>query len=207
MLLVPDLRLASATGNRSVPVGHRSALSVARSRFLVWPGLPETSRCDGNRRGCQRGAITLAECICRTRHRFASPRVPRPHCDLQRAPFASRPLLVCGLLPPQPDASFTRQGLSGPATGHAVREGKNSRHSTSQWPASPLRTSRRLISTILRSPRLRGRRSTRPKIVEWGLPRSRLWDRRLPFGLDRSLGSLLTTIQCQIMQLFKFPLR
>ncbi len=44
-----------------------------------------------------------------------------------------------------PHASFTRQGLSGPAPGHATRERKSRRHPASQWPASPLRTSRRLI--------------------------------------------------------------
>src|ERR1019366_8053355 len=55
------------------------------------------------------------------------------------------PVIVCGLLPPQPHASFTRQGLSGPAPGHAARGRKSRRLPASQWPASPLRTSRCLI--------------------------------------------------------------
>jgi transposase InsO family protein len=49
------------------------------------------------------------------------------------------------LLPPHPHASFTRQGLSGPAPGHAARRRKSRRLPASQWPASPLRTSRCLI--------------------------------------------------------------
>jgi hypothetical protein len=38
-----------------------------------WPGLPQARRRDGNRRGCQRGPITVAECARRTRDRFDSP--------------------------------------------------------------------------------------------------------------------------------------
>ena len=49
------------------------------------------------------------------------------------------------LLPPNPHPSFTRQGLPGPTPGHATQGRKSRRHPASQWPASPLRTSRRLI--------------------------------------------------------------
>jgi len=56
-----------------------------------------------------------------------------------------RRVLVCGLLPPQPHASRTRQGLSGPSPGHATQERQSSRHPASEGLASPQRTSRRLI--------------------------------------------------------------
>jgi hypothetical protein len=72
-------------------------------------------------------------------------RSPRLHSNLQRAPSAPDPVIVCRLLPPQPHASFTRQGLPGSATGHATKERKSHRHPASEWLASPLRTSRRLI--------------------------------------------------------------
>ena len=55
--------LAFTAGNRSVPVGHRSALSAARSRCLVWHKLPPTGRSDGHRRGHNCAALTLAECL------------------------------------------------------------------------------------------------------------------------------------------------
>ena len=57
--------------------------------------------------------------------------------------------LVRRLLPPNPHASFTRQGLPGPAPDHATQDRKSRRHPASQWPASPLRTSRRLTRSIL----------------------------------------------------------
>ena len=141
----PDRRLAIASGNRSVPVGHCSALSAARSRRLVWRRLPQAGRCDGDHGSRHRATLTLAERIRRARDRFDSPRVSRLHRDLQRAPSAPRPLLVRRLLPPHPHASFTRQGLPGPTPGHATQDRKSRRHPASQWPASPLRTSRRLI--------------------------------------------------------------
>jgi len=78
---------------------------------------------------------------------------------------ASRPVLVCGLLPPQPHASFTRQGLPGPAPGHATQDRKSHRLPASQWPASPLQTSRRLIGSIACSPRLRSCCSRRLRIA------------------------------------------
>jgi len=89
--------------------------------------------------------LTLAECICRTGDRFDSPRVSGSHRDLQRAPSAPRPLNIYRLLPPNAHASFTRQRLPGIAPRHATQDRKSRRHSTSQWPASPLRASRRLI--------------------------------------------------------------
>jgi integrase-like protein len=57
---------------------------------------------------------------------------------------------------PQPHASRTRQGLSGPSPGHATRERKSHCLPASQWLTSPLRTSRRLIGSIACSPILRG---------------------------------------------------
>jgi hypothetical protein len=88
-------RLALASANRSLPVGHCSALSATRSRCLVWPELPQASRRYGDHGSHHGTMLTLAECIRRTRDRFDSPGVFRPHRDLQRAPSAPRPLLVC----------------------------------------------------------------------------------------------------------------
>ena len=76
-----------------------------------------------------RTTLTLAERIRRARDRFDSPRVSGSHRDLQRAPSAPRPLLVCRLLPPHPHASFARQGLPRPAPGHATQDRKSRRHS------------------------------------------------------------------------------
>src|SRR6266851_7334974 len=44
--------------------------------------------------------------------------------DLQRAPSASRPVLVRRLLPTHPHASFARQGLSRLLPGHAAQDRK-----------------------------------------------------------------------------------
>ncbi len=44
------------------------------------------------------------------------------------------------------------QGLPGPSPGHATHDRKSRRHPASQWPTSPLRTSRRLIRPISCSP-------------------------------------------------------
>ena len=92
-----------------------------------------------------RGTPSLAKRFRRARHRFASPRVSGLHRDLQRAPSAPLHLNIYRLLPPNAHPSLTRQGLPGPAPGHATQDRKSRRHSTSQWGASPLRTSRRLI--------------------------------------------------------------
>jgi transposase InsO family protein len=56
-----------------------------------------------------------------------------------------RPLLVCGLLPKHPDPSFARQGLSQLTPDHDTQDREGRRHPKSRGPASPLRTSRRLI--------------------------------------------------------------
>jgi hypothetical protein len=69
---VPDLRLASATGNRSVPLGQCSTLSAAAIAMPRMARSSQASRCDGNRRDCQCAAITLGERIRRARHRFDS---------------------------------------------------------------------------------------------------------------------------------------
>jgi hypothetical protein len=55
------------------------------------------------------------------------------------------PLNIYRLLPPNAHASLTRQRLPGPTSRHATRDRKSRRLAASQWPASPLRTSRRLI--------------------------------------------------------------
>jgi hypothetical protein len=128
-----DRRLAIVSGNRSLPVGHCSALSAARSRRLVWPALPQASRCDGNHSSRHGATFTLAERIRRARHRFASSRMSGSHRDLQRAASAPRPLNIYRLLPPNAHASFTRQGLPGPSPDHARQKREGRRHPASQW--------------------------------------------------------------------------
>ena len=66
-------------------------------------------------------------------------------CAIYTRKSSEEALNICRLLPPNAHPSLTRQGLPRPAPGHATEERKSHRHSTSQWPASPLRTSRRLI--------------------------------------------------------------
>jgi hypothetical protein len=58
-------------------------------------------------------------------------------------------VLVPRLLPPHPHASFARQRLPRLSPDHAAQDRKSRRHSTSQWPASSLRTSWRLIRSPL----------------------------------------------------------
>jgi hypothetical protein len=63
---------------------------------------------------------------------FDSPRVSRPHRDLQRAPSAPRPHFVRRLLPPNAHASFTRQGLPGSSPTHASQDRESRRDPASQ---------------------------------------------------------------------------
>ncbi len=79
-------------------------------------------------------------------------RMSGSHRDLQRAPSALRPVLVCRLLPKHPYPSFTRQGLPRLTPDHATQARKDRRHPKSHRLASPLRTSRRLIRTSSCSP-------------------------------------------------------
>jgi len=52
---------------------------------------------------------------------------------------------VSRLLPTHSNASVARQGLPRPPSDHARQDRKGGRDPTSRWPASPLRTPRRLI--------------------------------------------------------------
>ena len=119
-----DRSLALAPSNRSVPVGHGSALPAARSRRVVWRVLPQPSRSDGDHGGHHGATLTLAERLRRARDRFDSSRVFGSHRDLQRAPSAPRPVLVCRLLPTHPHASFARQGLPRLPPDHATQDRK-----------------------------------------------------------------------------------
>ena len=67
-------------------------------------------------------------------------------------------LLVRRLLPTHPHSSFARQGLPRPTPDHATQDRKGRRHPESRWPASSLRTPRRLIRPDSCSPMLRGGR-------------------------------------------------
>jgi hypothetical protein len=57
--------------------------------------------------------------------------------------------LVRRLLPTHPHASFARKGLPRFPRDHATQDRKGDRHPTSRRPASPLRTYRRLISSLI----------------------------------------------------------
>jgi hypothetical protein len=110
-----------------------------------WLGLSPPGRSDGHHGGHHGATLTLVERLCRARNRFDSPRMFGSHRDLQRAPSAARPVLVYRLLPPNPDASFARQRLSGPAPDHPAQNRKGDRHSSGRRLASSLRTPRSLI--------------------------------------------------------------
>jgi len=59
-----------------------------------------------------------------------------------------RPLKMYRLLPPNAHPSLTRQGLPGPAPRIAAQDRQSRCDPESQWLASPLRTSRRLIRPV-----------------------------------------------------------
>jgi hypothetical protein len=65
--------------------------------------------------------------------------------DLQRAPSAPRPVLVCRLLPKHPHASVAREGLPRIPPDPVTQARKSRRHPSGRRSASSLRTSRRLI--------------------------------------------------------------
>src|SRR5712692_7387975 len=92
----------------------------------------------------------LGERFRRASYRLDSPRVSGSRRDLQRAPSAPRPLVVCRLLPTNPHPSVTRQGLPRLAPEPATQDRKSRRHRESRWPSSPLRTARCLTRTSSR---------------------------------------------------------
>ena len=67
--------LALPPGNRSVSVGHCSALSASRSRCVVRLGILQPDRGNGDQGSHHRATLALAERIRRARDRFDSPRV------------------------------------------------------------------------------------------------------------------------------------
>jgi hypothetical protein len=87
----------------------------------------------------------VAERLRRACDRFDTSRMSRPHSDLQRAPSAPRPVLVCRLLPTHPHASVARQGLPRIPPDPVTQARKSRRHPTGRRSASSLRTSRRLM--------------------------------------------------------------
>jgi len=88
----------------------------------------------------------------------------RSHCDLQRAPSAPHPILLCRLLSRIPHTSLARQGLPGSAPNPAWRGRKSRRHPESRRPASPLRTPRRLISSRIPAHQWFARRPARRRL-------------------------------------------
>jgi hypothetical protein len=97
-------------------------------------------------------ALTLAERLRRACDRLGQARVPGLRRHLQPAPSAPRPRILCGLLLPHPDPSFTRQRSSGLSTRPATHTRQGHRNPASRWPAPSLRTPRGLtaLSTSLR---------------------------------------------------------
>ena len=124
----PTAALAVAPADRSVPVGHCSALSAARSRRGIWLLLLQPGRGDRHQASHYGTTITLAERLRRARDRVDPSRMYRPHRDLQRAPSAPRPVLVCRLLPTHSHASVARQGLPRFTPDHATQDRKGGRH-------------------------------------------------------------------------------
>ena len=141
----PTATWLSRQVTEAFPVGHRSALSAARSRRVVWLGVSEPGRSDGHYGSHHGATLTLAERICRARDRLDTSRVFRSHRDLQRTPSSPRLVLVCRLLPTHPHASFARQGLPRLPPDSASQRRKSRRDTKSRWLASSLRTSGRLI--------------------------------------------------------------
>ena len=90
----------------------RSSLSAARSRRFLWRGIQQAGRSDADHRGHDGGTFTLAESLYRESHRLDPARVSRPLHHLQRAPFASRPLLLRALLPQNTDPFVPKERLS-----------------------------------------------------------------------------------------------
>src|SRR6516162_1442294 len=90
----------------------RSSLSAARSRRFLWRGIQQAGQSDADHRGHDGGTFTLAESLYRESHRLDPARVSRPLHHLQRAPFASRPLLLRALLPQNTDPFVPKERLS-----------------------------------------------------------------------------------------------
>jgi hypothetical protein len=104
----PTATWLSRQMTEAFPWGQGAPVSAARPRRIVWRVLLQPGGSDGNHGGHHGATITLAERVRRARDRFDSPRVFGSHRDLQRAPSASRPVLVCRILPTHSHASFTR---------------------------------------------------------------------------------------------------
>ena len=66
-------KLALAPDHRGLSLGHCTALSAAGPGQIVWPGIPPSRSWDGHHGGHHCGAITLAEPLRRTSHRFDPP--------------------------------------------------------------------------------------------------------------------------------------
>src|SRR5262249_37442075 len=119
-----------------VPLGRRTALLAARSRWALRGRVLEPRALPGNPRSPAGGSIPLAESVRGTPHRDSAPRVPRPCDRLERAPPASRAPRLPRLLPPLPNPPLTGEGRTGAETGGAPRPGRNRRDTHGRGPAS-----------------------------------------------------------------------
>ncbi len=81
----PYCRVDRTANRRSIPVGQRTAVSVARSRCGLRRIVSAASSGDGHSRGANRATIALAESLCRAPHRNNPAGVPGPRIVLNEA--------------------------------------------------------------------------------------------------------------------------
>src|SRR6202035_1999266 len=94
----------------------------------------------------------------RARDRLDPAGVPGSGRHLQRTPFAPRPFILRGLLPPSPNASLARQGLSALASHPVTAERPSRRHTEGRRVTPSLSASRGLTASTTFCHCLRGGR-------------------------------------------------
>ena len=110
---------------RGVPLGHRTALLAARSRWALRGRVLAPRALPGDPRRQDAASVPLAESVRGTPHWNPTPRVPRPYDRAQRDPPASAAARLPCLLPQRPDAPLPEQGLPGTESGAPSRPGQN----------------------------------------------------------------------------------
>ena len=98
-----------AADPRSFSMGYRAALPDPRSRRRLWRSIPVVAECHGDRRGLERPALTLAERLCRTGHRFDPTRLPRSRHRPEQTSLAAALVILPGVLPPIPDPPLSER--------------------------------------------------------------------------------------------------
>ena len=147
----PTAAWLGATACRGVSVGNRTAIPDPRSRRGLWDDLPRSAGDDEHRRGADGATITVAERLCRARHRIDPAGMPRScHCP-ERASPATDPVVLLRLLPPIPDPPFARQGLPRSASCLSAGCGQDCSFPATRRPSSSLRKARGLIRAAIGS--------------------------------------------------------